>query len=492
MNHFLQSNVTLLIGILVTVTLVALRSATQDKTLRADLRGAAIYFVIFLVLRSLGWALEEYAGRTWLRILRVGWMLAFGFGSVRTVVSIGLWAFRFRTQKPTPQILRDVIDGTLYAITAVPVLRTQLDIDITGVLATSAILSVVLGLALQDTLGNLFSGLSLQVERPFQVGDWVSIGTHSGQVAQVAWRATRIENFRRESITLPNNVVSKEAVKNFSRGTGLIGIDIPILADFDSPPNKVKNLLLDTARDCANVLRDPPPTCRVVRFADNGIEYLIRCYAPTILERENIIEELLSKLWYRFRREGVIIPVQQQVLRFPDSSGPVLHLAPPQDKVELLRSIDFLKSVPDDAVELLASSAQVRQFGRGERVLSEGTLGESFFIVARGTMSVRKGIPERELALLDPGQYFGEMSLLTGAPRSASVWAAEDSVLYEISRPAFARLFEQNPGLDRTLSTILAERKAKRHDPSEDTLAGGGAAPDENRILSRLKQIFGR
>nr|WP_228530547.1 MULTISPECIES: mechanosensitive ion channel family protein [Myxococcaceae] len=471
--------------------MLAVRAGTSDALFKRDLRGALALILTFLALRLLSWVvpLEHFPSLG--KAIQVSWMLTFAFGMVRVAVSFGLKLLRLRTPVTTPKILRDVIDFTLYALVTVPILRAQLNLDLTGLLATSAVLSVVIGLALQETLGNLFAGLSLQLERPFQVGDYVKVGEYTGLVAQIGWRATRIENFRRESITLPNSLVGKQAIKNFSRGGEPVGQDHYITLSYDAPPNVVKSVLLDVVRSNPLVLQDPPPSVRTNAYEENGIKYMIRYFVTDYLTADSVMEDAYSRLWYRLRRERIEVPFPQRTIRMQQAGAPAGATASPDDgMIEVLQAVDLFAPLPPAELERLRHEVVERRFGRGERILQEGESGHTFYLVASGEVSVRTGRTGAEITRLKRGQYFGEMSLLTGESRSATVVAAEDSVLLEFGRPTFARLFSEHPRLARQLSALLAQRRSQLRAVAEH--AGGAEAhPEERRILARLRQIFG-
>lgn len=490
MLPFLQSNVTLVAGAIVALAIIGLRAATQEKTLRRDLRGALTYFFLFFALRVADLVAGDLLSPGGHKAITVAWMLMFAFGAIRFFVSVGLWVLRLRSSVPTPKILRDVVDFSLYALAAIPILKTQLSIDLTSLVATSAILSVVLGLALQDTLGNLFAGLAIQVERPFQVGDYVTIGQHSGRVVQVAWRATRLETFRNEVITIPNNVLSKEAVKNFSRGHQPVGTDLFVVVGFEAPPNAVKETMLAAVREVALVLPEPGPKCRVWGYEDRGIRYQIRYWVDDYLQADNAMEEIYTRLWYRLRREGIRLALPQRMVHTaPDEAS--------QREVDdatverLLESVDLFSILGAADRQTLARELEPRRFGRGERIIEQGTTGHTFYLVVSGEVSVRTGKPEAEIARLRRGQYFGEMSLLTGEPRVASVVALTDSLLLELDRPFFARLFSEHANLARQLSAILAQRRTQLRQVVETPHGPVDHVPEANRILHRLKSIFG-
>jgi small-conductance mechanosensitive channel/CRP-like cAMP-binding protein len=490
---FLQSNLSLAVGALLAVLLIGARTATRDEDLRRDLLGAIRLLIAFLVLRLAAWALPDTTPKVVLKTLRVAWMLTFTFGVIRASVGFGLKLARLRA-KPvaTPKILRNVIDFTLYALAAVPILKTQLNLDLTGLMATSAVLSVVLGLALQETLGNFFAGLSLQLDKPFEVGDFIRIGEHTGRVAQVNWRSIRIMTFRRELVTLPNSLVAKEQLKTFSQDREPVGVDAQVKASYDSPPNVVKAALLEVAREIPQVLVEPPPIARTLAFDESCIRYMVRFYLNDYSLADEVTAELYTRLWYRLRRDGVEMPLPQRVLRIREDA-PRTELS--EDMVRgLLRAVDLFQLLGTEDLDRLRQELLVRRFGKGERIIQEGEEGRTFYILASGEVSVRAGRLQTEVTRLGRGGYFGEMSLLTGERRSATVVAEQDSLLLEVDRPTFARLFEQHPGLAKQLSALLAQRRTQLRAVAQASGGGGGADPvpaEAGRILGRLRQIFG-
>lgn len=236
---FLQGNLALVLGVVALILTLGVRRFTNSAAFKRDLGGAAVLFAVFVGLRLSGGWLTELVPDEWRPYLRVTWMLALAFGAVRFTVALALAVRRRLRSGPSAKIHRDVVDFVLYVICAVPILKTQLKLDVTTLLGTSAVLSLVLGLALQDTLGNLFAGLSLQLERPFEVGDFIRVDALEGRVVQIAWRSTRLETVRRELVTLPNSVVAKGHVVSYSGGPA-VALDLSVVASYDAAPNLVK------------------------------------------------------------------------------------------------------------------------------------------------------------------------------------------------------------------------------------------------------------
>ncbi|MGO9832024.1 MAG: cyclic nucleotide-binding domain-containing protein [Myxococcaceae bacterium] len=486
MLQALQSNWLLVGGAALVLLLGLFHALTPDPLFRRDARGAIRLLLLGGALRGLHLALGNNIHGGLAKALEVTWMAVLSFGVIRSVVSLSLWLVRSR-ERPAPKILRDVLDATLYVLVTLFIFKQEFNLDLSSLVAGSAIASVVLGLALQDTLGNLFAGLSLQLERPFEVGDSVSVGTESGRVLQLGWRATRLETKRREVITLPNNQLAKQTVKNFSRGNEPVGVDVFIGASYEAPPNRVKQVVAETLSEVPLILASPSHRTRTWAFEEMNIKYRIRFYVADYARANRVRDEVLTRLWYRLRREAIEIPAAPRTMHMLRPPRP--NEVPLEARLSLLGAVEIFRVLNAEEREHLANAMVRRFFGAGERILEEGAAGQTFYVVASGTVAVttRRGV---EVTRLSRGQYFGEMSLLTGEPRSATVVAVEDSVLFELDRAGVGELFVGHPGLATQLSTILAERRLQLQAVANADLPPSDH-PEANRILARLRQIFG-
>ncbi|MGO8971033.1 MAG: cyclic nucleotide-binding domain-containing protein [Myxococcaceae bacterium] len=486
MLQALQSNWLLVGGAALVLLLGLFHALTPDPLFRRDARGAIRLLVLGGALRGLHLALGNNIHGALAKALEVTWMVVLSFGVIRSVVSLSLWLVRSR-ERPAPKILRDVLDATLYVLVALVIVKQEFNLDLSSLVAGSAIASVVLGLALQDTLGNLFAGLSLQLERPFEVGDSVSVGTESGRVLQLGWRATRLETKRREVITLPNNQLAKQTVKNFSRGNEPVGVDVFIGVSYEAPPNRVKQVVAETLAEVPLILASPGYRTRTWAFEEINIKYRIRFYVADYARANRVRDEVLTRLWYRLRREAIEIPAAPRAMHLLRPATPAD--VPLEARLSLLGAVEIFRVLNAEEREHVASAMVQRSFGAGERILEEGAAGQTFYVVASGMVAVttRRGV---EVTRLSRGQYFGEMSLLTGEPRSATVVAVEDSVLFELDRAGVGELFVGHPGLATQLSTILAERRLQLQAVADADLPPSDH-PEANRILARLRQIFG-
>lgn len=483
MMTFLQGHLAIVLGVFGFIATYLAARLTKDDRYRADVLGAVKWLGLFVFLRANAFWVEPLLPPEWHGYLRVSWMLAFAFGAARFVVATGLWIRRRLTSKLAAKIHRDVLDFVLYVLITLPILKVQLKLDVTTMLGTSAVLSLVLGFALQDTPGNLFSGLSLQLETPFEVGDFIRVSDKEGRVVQIAWRSTRIETMRREVITIPNSLIAKEKVTNYSRGGLPVAIDLEFGASYSAAPNFVKSEVLEALREAPLVLNDPKPWVRVSNFGDSAITYKTRFFISDFAAVPHVTDEVLGRLWYRFGRTGIEIPFPQQVVHFKTEEAPKTD-----PDLELLSNLPLFKPFPIDEAKRLSRAALERKFGVGEEVITEGRSGSSFYVVVKGRLSVRVGTPSKEVAILERGAAFGEMSLLTGEPRSATVIALEDCTLFELGRDVFQRHLEAHPERLAQLATLIEERKAGL--VAAQTSAPSDKAPVPGKALDRLREIF--
>lgn len=485
--QLLQSHALLAACAGLVISLVGLQALSADIQFRKDLRGSAGLFLGYLVLRTVDLYQGDRLPDGLQKVLALAWMLALVFGFIRLAVALLLKAFRSRS-RPAPKILRDVLDFTLYVVATLVVVQREFNLNLSSLLAGSAIISVVIGLALQETLGNLFAGLAIQLERPFQVGDQIAVGDQVGRIVQIGWRATRVENKRREIISLPNTTFSKQAVRNYSRGGDPVGVDTFLGLSYETPPNRVKAVIRQTLTEVPLILAEPVARVRTIAYEDSHIKYRIRFYLADIARASHVRDEVLSRLWYRLRREGIEVPLPQRMMhvRFKDEHAGEF---PVPERLALLESVDLFRVLGASDRERVAHEMVPRRFGRGERIIEEGDPGKTFYVVGSGSVSIltARGV---EVTRLGPGKYFGEMSLLTDEPRSATVVAADDALLFELDRPTFAQLFDEQPALAELLSEALAERKGQLRAVAE---ANGPAAPgrEARHILDRLRSIFG-
>jgi small-conductance mechanosensitive channel len=410
-----------------------------------------------------------------------------GLRILEAVIFAGL---RLRGRQ-VPRILRSLGIWTISVGIAAAVLRHEYRLDLSSLIATSALLSVVLGFALQETLGNLFSGLTLHAEQPFEQGEFVSFGKWSGKVVDVGWRSTRILTGDDDELLVPNSLISREVVRNHSRPTLHDSVEIPLVLDIDAPPARCKAVLREAVASCGLVLKDPSPRVQLSGFEANGALYKVRFVGESYPQQRATLDQVYEAIWYALRRAGIDQPFPQQTVSFRERASEMEarrrreNLAEAED---LLSRIDFIGALRVEDRKLLAERARYLEYGPGQSVVRQGESGDTFYLVARGELSVRiEG--DKEVARLERGAFFGEMSLLTGEPRSATVVAMSEAGLLEVDRDAFSRVFAANPDVGKELATVIARRRIGLAD-ARAVDAGGSIDAVDGNLFDRICAMF--
>lgn len=397
-----------------------------------------------------------------------------------------------------PRILRDLIQAILYGGVAIVVLG-EWGVDAGQLLTTSALLTAVIGLSLQDTLGNLFAGLAIQAQRPFRVGDWIQFDDdihRIGRVLEMNWRAVNIVTLDQVEITVPNSTLAKAPLRNFSLPRPEARRRVYVHAPREVSPANLRAVLLEAVQGVGGVLAKPTPSVLVHEFDERGVKYEVRFFIRDFAHRENLDAEVRERLWYAMQRCGVSIPPPNRFVRMHDMTEERIeheHEAQIDDREHGLEVVDFLAALEEKVLHKLAEQATDRLYGPGEHVIRQGEEGDELFIVRRGQVKVlvkgRRG-RDRELAILGPGDFFGEMGLMTGEMRRATVVATTEAELLVLNKAALGPILAERPELAETISEVLAER-ANGLEPDEITKVE--ELPDdeeENPILERIKKFF--
>jgi small-conductance mechanosensitive channel/CRP-like cAMP-binding protein len=356
-------------------------------------------------------------------------------------------------------------------------------------LTTSAVSAVVLGFALQDTLGNAFSGLAIQSEKPFHVGQWVKIGADfEGRVAEVTWRATKLRTKAGNFVVLPNNFIGKEPITNYSEPAAQTRLFVDVGASYAAAPNQVKAAIADAMRHSSRVLTVPPPDALVQAFDASAITYRVRFWIANYDSDEEARDEVRTAIYYSFQRHGIDIPYPVQVQyerewREPDSSKKV------DDAERLLASVDLFASLSPELRHEIAVASATIVFGSGETIVRQGEAGQSMFVVMSGSVSVVLEPSREEVAKIQAGGYFGEMSLLTGEPRTATVLAVGDVVVVEIGADLFRRMGVVHPHAIEKIGIAAMVRRAGLE--KVKTATSVTVAVETANLLTRMKRFLG-
>jgi small-conductance mechanosensitive channel/CRP-like cAMP-binding protein len=468
-------------GVVLFLTALAVRGFTANRVVRGRLQLTLWLAVALLVVdATLRWASISPGVRPHLQSIA---RLLFVLGVVHTVVLLAVNPLRAdRMPERFPTIVQDALVIAIFLVLATLVLDEKF-------LTTSAVGAVVIGFALQDTLGNMFSGLAIQVEKPFRVGQWIRIGDWEGAVAEVTWRATKLRTKQGNLVVVPNSELSKQAITNYSEPAAPTRLSVEVGASYFNPPNQVKDAIQDVLRHEPMVLASPPPEVWLLHFADSAVTYRAEFWIADFPLDDVARDRVRTAIYYEFQRRRIEIPFPIQVQYTREEAT-----EPEEQRVErlerLLRTAAPFAPLPEDDRRELARLAAEQAFGAGEAIVREGEPGASAFVVLEGTVRVTIGPERREVSRITAGGYFGEMSLLTGDPRSATVSAASDCRVAEITAEDFRRVVLDNPEVLDVISTEVARRRAELA-IARSAAARSAIAPEPAAsLLSRVRRFL--
>lgn len=396
-----------------------------------------------------------------------------------------------RLGRNVPQIFRDLLQVTLFAFAGLATLAEG-GVDLSSLLATSALITAVVGLSLQETLGNTIAGLAMQAQPPFAVGDWIEIdGGRIGQVTSVGWRSITIWTNDDIEISVPNGLLAKGAVLNYSRPSPAVRRTIRVSAPYTEPPHHVEAVLLDAIVGVPGVLLTPPPQVFTSTFGDSGIEYQLRYFINEFRLRDPIDSLVRDRAWYAFRRENIKIPYPSRdvyVHTASDGRGSEDAEERVAERVAALSHVDFLADLPGDALRDLALGARRKPYAAGELILEQGESGDEFFVIRRGEVAVIVG--GHEVVRLPEGGFFGEMSLMTGAPRSATIRAVTPCELVVVNKPSMQEVLQTYPVVVERITAVLARRTTSLQDAAARSGEPSGAPIGQPALVRRIRDFF--
>jgi small-conductance mechanosensitive channel/CRP-like cAMP-binding protein len=434
--------------------------------------------------------------------LRVAWTCFAIAASLLGIAVVGYWLSpefaRRRGKIEPPHLLRDLVRYGLFIVSVAMVLRFVWGEDVSPLIGALGVGGVVLGFALQETLSNFFAGLALLLEKPFSQGDWIKIGDKvEGSVEHITWRATKIRTRDSDYQIFPNSVVAKEVIVNFRQPTRLHAVRIPIGTSYDDPPDVVKRTLLEIAASVPEVMREPAPIVYLRAYADFSINYELKCFIEDYDRRPLIEDEILQRIWYAFRRVGIEIPFPIQTSYEYKMSSASLAAKGAVDIERILGQVPIFAPLKSEELKQLAAAARVARYTRGEAVIRQGDAGDTLFAIAGGAARVAvraDGGGETTVATLPTGEVFGEMSLLTGDPRSANVYAEDGLVLVSVSREALQPLLSANPGVAEKMAEIVTLRKQGLDKAQAEAATGAGKRAEvqaaKATLAGRIRKFF--
>lgn len=386
-----------------------------------------------------------------------------------------------RVRDRFPAIVQDAIVIGFLLIVATFVFNEQL-------LTTSAVGAVVVGFALQDTLGNTFAGLAIQSERPFKAGHWIRVGNFEGRVAEITWRATRLRTKSGNFIIVPNNIIAKEAIVNYSEPAVPTRLELDVGVSYGASPVAVKQAMREAMAQSRYVLTSPAPDVLLTSFDASSINYRAQFWIDNYELDERAWDEVRVAIYYVFARRGIEIPYPIQVeysREWPAPDQPGLEA----QRKRAIEAVDLFARLSDQQRDEIVRTTVAHTYGDGEVIVRQGQPGESMYVVCSGTVAVVIEPDRREVATIATGGYFGEMSLLTGEPRSATVVARGEVVVLELTAELFRRIGDDSPHAVEQVGIAAITRRAEL-DRARSAARDLAAAEAPATFLARMKKFL--
>lgn len=475
-----------MVALLVTKALV-------PKSKRPQIRLDITLYVTYIVSLFIGAGLLSANHVTSYKIVKLAGVVA-GSWAIIGVLSLVLFDLAWG-RFGFPRILRDLVTIVMsFALLAW--ILSKSGVNLLSIVTTSAVLTVVVGLALQDTLGNLLSGIALQLESSVTVGDWIRVDERQvGQVREIGWRSITVETRNGDLVTLPNALVTRGVITRFGKATPhreWVSVNVHLR----HPPTKVQRILLDAMRNVPNVDWRIPPDCILEGFGDSFAKYSVRYRLGDYMPTDNTNSEVRGRLWYAMHRAGLEMPYPIHTVHLTEVTADTIAAEKKRERdkrEKTLRKLALFRMLSDEERAALAAGLKYVMYAAGESVLQEGEPGDSVYLILHGAVQVRIGQGEhaKEISTLSEGQFVGEMSLLTGEPRQATVVALRDTEFYVLSADVLRPLFDAKPDLVELFSVELAGRQIELAGQREGLSEQRSHSEARTQLGQRIRRFFG-
>ncbi|MEP6704756.1 MAG: mechanosensitive ion channel family protein, partial [Acidobacteriota bacterium] len=396
-----------------------------------------------------------------LRIFKLLLWIAVVISVVRFVGNMIVSTIR-GSQSEVSSLVKTVLSVIIYIVSFFIIFQSQYpNVPLAPLFTGSTILGIVVGLAVQDTLGNLFAGIALQADQPFQIGDVVTMmNQQSGVVESVSWRGVKIRTFQNKLLVLSNTVMGKEMIEVAPRdnlNARLVFFNTLYL----NSPAKTIQAVRDAVRQVENVSPKIRPVVRIKNLGENGIDWEVKYWAEDYTKHHDTDALVRQRIWYVFNREKIDFAYPTRTVHIAEKIEETTLVEYVNTVSEKLQQVPLFVPLGEGELERVAKASTTRVYAQGEEIVRCGQEGNSMFVIVRGAVKVQ--IPENDyqktINHLRANDFFGEMSLLTGQLRTATVIAEEETEVIQIRKAAIRPLFEANPELMKSMRDIIEERR---------------------------------
>jgi small-conductance mechanosensitive channel/CRP-like cAMP-binding protein len=488
----------------VIASIVVLLLIVIRRMLRGSPRLRSLSLIYLAATVLLGAALlldgEGLLPRGWPRDLLVTTlMVAWGYIAFDLIEDLLIERALMHRGVSVPRLARDIMRGLALIALIVIAVNQIFGVQLNSLLISSTVVSAVIGLALQDLLKNVVAGIALQIERPFASGDWLFFDNQTAKVLEMSWRATRMVTVDNTHIIVPNANLAQAQIANYTLISPIQALHVQIALGPDHPPNQVKEVLATAARAAEGVLSDPPPGIRLIAYGEYSVTYDIKFWMRDFDRYVETRDAVMTSAWYYLHRAGFSLPTPSREL--------FMHPADPHHRADneareherataALSAVELFSLLSSEELASLAEHARRQTFARGEILVRQGDMDDTLYVVRRGRVQVEAADEQGGAVVvvneLTAGDFFGELALLTGLPRRATVVAVEDTEALLVRRDAIGPLIERNPALAEGLSAVLERRVTQRQSALAATVSATTATEmSQPNLLGRIRSLFG-
>ena len=397
------------------------------------------------------------------------------------------WVLVKRMGVTPPRLMREVVALLVYLGLAAIILRSM-NVEVTGLVATSAVITVVVGLALQQTLGNLLAGLALAWEQRLTIGTWLEMDGEVGLVEQTGWRSLMIRTRLGDRVLTPNSDVAAARLRILGSGERPVAVAVRLGVAYRVPPDAAKEVFRRVAADMPGVFADPAPRILTSEFADSAVVYECRLWTQTPWCRDDLTDEFLTRAHAALARAGMEIPFPQRTFHRPLPQEP--HDTAEKRRGALVKC-ELFTDLPESALDILAETTRIRRYAPAEAVVRTGEESTALYLMVSGGAVVEQH--GRDIATLRCGDFFGETGFLSSGPRTANVRAIGGPIeVVEIEAACLRPLFEDHPELADQLAQKMAIRQLEGEELRDETGALISPAGLVTQFRKRLLKIIGR
>src|SRR5690554_4343638 len=470
--------------------------------LQRTTRGAVLFalqmlllFLVLLLGAAIADGLDASRAAAALRSVAV---LALGMLLIRQV---GLLFFRRIVPKlgfQPPRILEEII--ILFAYAGWTLLRlASAGLDLGSLVASTAVITPVLALAMQATLGNILSGLALQLDHSVTIGDWIDFDGVSGEVVQVQWRHTAVRTLFGEMILVPNSQLMKARVMLIGgRSVPQRLRNVFFYGEFHIRPADVIQEIEAAMKhaECDAISSTPAPVCMITSFEGGLVTYVVRFWLidPISVGRaESFVRQHIHAVFHRngWRMANPSMDLHMQPRTGPEHRLANAHALDTDQRVQRLRGIKLFSPLTDDELTQLAQRLRPVHYVAGTRLATQGEVGDNMYIVSRGRAAVWLEAQGKRHLLAEPGtgEVIGEMSLMTGEPRRATVTARTDLDCYVLDKDGFKQTLENRPELAEAFAQLLTDRNRELA-ALRDNVPTVAESVERAAVLARIRKLF--